>query len=206
MEQIDKVSLISIAIAVSIIAVDLFGIQLPTNLTSKLTNKNTQIALGVGIIIASYYHLPTSIVLASLLYLSLNDNTSIQDQKVPVEAPTQQVDSKPAPANLIPGQGSKQPSQPDNLQPTQPDNLQPAQPDNLPSPLTNANDVGVGGILSDPELEPVQNPLPTQDNSAPVDVKPHEMKLPEGADPTLLNQENLDSLIGFGGNDMASVL
>ena len=205
MEQIDKVSLISIAIAVSIIAVDLFGIQLPTNLTSKLTNKNTQIALGVGIIIASYYHLPTSIVLASLLYLSLNDNTPIQDQKVPVEAPTQQVESKPAPANLIPGQGSEQSSQPS--QPSQPDNLQqPAQPDNLPSPLTNANDVGVGGVLSDPGLEPVQNPLPTQDNSAPVDVKPHEMKLPEGADPTLLNQENLDSLIGFGGNDMASVL
>lgn len=203
MEQIDKVSLISIVLATTIIGVDLLNIKLPTQITEKLSNKNTQIALGIAIIIASYYHLPSAIVIASLLYLSLNDDKQINNniQKVPIEAPTEsiQVESQPAPSNLIPN--SDQPKEISTEIPTE-------MPTEMPivKPLENANEVGVPGFLSDPELEPVKNPLPTQDNNANYTVEKTELTLPENADPTLLNKENLDSLIGFGENDMANVL
>lgn len=164
MENFDQISLISLGVAGSLIAYDFMGYSMPTMVTDLLDNQTNQMVLGVLVVLASYYHLPTAIVLAALLYVALNIEKS--------EEPTE-------PSRC--GKVLKKTKHMENVK----------------------------GMLSDPDLEPIENPLPTQDNRAPVVPKVEEKSKEtseEPVDPTMTNQENLDELVGFGGVDLAPTL
>ena len=167
MESLDTVSKISLFVSGCVLAIDIMDITLPNMITKHLANQMLQIVLGIGVIVSSCYHLPTAIILASVLYLALNQK---KEQKV----------SKKTKEKSVTLNSNE-----------------------------SVNNTGVPGMPSDPDMEPVENPLPTQDNSAPeetatqvADVESQE----ELEDLTLVNKENLDKISGFGGNDMAPLL
>lgn len=71
MESINRVSIMSIVIAVIVIGADMMNI-IPSVVSTAISGQIAQVVLGVGVVVASAYHLPTAIVLSSLLYVSLN--------------------------------------------------------------------------------------------------------------------------------------
>ena len=71
MESIDRVSMIAIVTAAAVIGVDMMN-MMPSVVSSAISGQVAQVVLGVGVVVASYYHLPTAIVLAAVLYVSLN--------------------------------------------------------------------------------------------------------------------------------------
>jgi len=75
------------------------------------------------------------------------------------------------------------------------------------SPVPEVNNTGVRGVESEPDMEPVANPLPTQDNtSTAVESVVEAPATPAPEDATLVNKEDLSSLEGFTGvNDMATL-
>lgn len=75
------------------------------------------------------------------------------------------------------------------------------------SPVPEVNNTGVRGVESEPEMEPVADPLPTQDNtSTAVESVVEAPATPAPEDATLVNKEDLSSLEGFTGvNDMATL-
>lgn len=68
-------------------------------------------------------------------------------------------------------------------------------------PVEEKDTTDVKGVESEPHLEPVADPLPTQDNSAPVESK----DMPVTPEPA--SEPDTDQVVeGFSGlNDMASV-
>lgn len=166
----DRTSMIALLVSGVILGADMMNmIAVPPMFLSQ----TYKIILSGLVIIASYYHLPTAIVLASLLYVILN-------QEVVVEAPKKE--QKPKEEH-----GSHTV---------------------LNLPEGEVNNTGTPGVFSDPELESVEHPLPTQDNSAPQETSTQVEKpiIADVEDPTLINQENLDSLVGMGENDLAPAL
>lgn len=83
----------------------------------------------------------------------------------------------------------------------------PAKAEASASPVPEVNNTGVRGVESEPEMEPVANPLPTQDNtSTAVESVVEAPATPAPEDATLVNKEDLSSLEGFTGvNDMATL-
>jgi len=165
----------ALALAGGIIAADMMNVSMPDMVSSTLSNQMFQVVLGVGVVVSAYYHLPTAIVLAAVLYVALNRPSEVS-------------------------------------QPTEQSNNDEKKEENgshttLSVAGKDVNNTGVPGIPSEPSMEPVENPLPTQDNSAPEQTATHvEEPVAEPADPTLVNKENLEKVSGFGGNDMAPSL
>lgn len=83
----------------------------------------------------------------------------------------------------------------------------PAKAEASASPVPEVNNTGVRGVESEPDMEPVANPLPTQDNtSTAVESVVEAPATPAPEDATLVNKEDLSSLEGFTGvNDMATL-
>lgn len=83
----------------------------------------------------------------------------------------------------------------------------PAKAEAEASPVPEVNNTGVRGVESEPDMEPVANPLPTQDNtSTAVESVVEAPATPAPEDATLVNQEDLSKLEGFTGvNDMATL-
>jgi hypothetical protein len=83
----------------------------------------------------------------------------------------------------------------------------PAKAEAEASPVPEVNNTGVRGVESEPDMEPVANPLPTQDNtSTAVESVVEAPATPAPEDATLVNKEDLSSLEGFTGvNDMAAL-
>jgi len=83
----------------------------------------------------------------------------------------------------------------------------PAKAEAEASPVPEVNNTGVRGVESEPDMEPVANPLPTQDNtSTAVESVVEAPATPAPEDATLVNKEDLSSLEGFTGvNDMATL-
>lgn len=175
MQSLDNMSMASLALAGGIIAADMMDVSMPVMVSSTLSNQMFQVVLGVGVVVAAYYHLPTAIVLAAVLYVSLN----------------QQAESvKPS-------------SEDDEVEETE----QSGSHTTLSVAGVDVNNTGVPGVPSEPSMEPVENPLPTQDNSAPKETATNVVEAEgEPADPTLVNKEDLEKVSGFGGNDMAPTI
>ena len=81
--MLDRVSMMSMIAAGAIVGADMMG-YLPSMLTEQLSGDVAKIVLGVGVVVSAYYHLPTAIVLASVLYVSLNQ----QEEVAPIEEST----------------------------------------------------------------------------------------------------------------------
>ena len=164
MENLKNVSLVHAGVAGAILAADLLD-MVPSMVSNLLANKIVQVVLAVGVLASSYYSVENAVVLAALLYISLNQEA--------VSAPT------PAPAEA----------------------------EAEASPVPEVNNTGVRGVESEPEMEPVADPLPTQDNtSTAVESVVEAPATPAPEDATLVNKEDLSSLEGFTGvNDMATL-
>ncbi|ADO67349.1 hypothetical protein crov315 [Cafeteria roenbergensis virus] len=173
MESFDNVSMSALVIAGGILAIDFLNIPLPTTVSNTLSNKMLQVVLGVSIVVAAYYHLPTAIILSAVLYVSLNLNpTNLSDQ--------------PTDTGAVLENGSHTV---------------------LDLNTDDVNNTGVPGVFSDPSLEPVDNPLPTQDNtfnnsSLKESTTEHENKTKTDTQ----NVENLENISGYIGTDMAPSL
>lgn len=175
MESIDSVSLMSLIVAGGVLAIDLIKVPLPTNVTQMLSNQVFKVVVGVAVVVASYYHLPTAIILAAVLYLSLNQHSNSVSNAIKVSST--QVATK--------------------------ESEQPGSHTVLNLPPGEINNTGAPGFYSNPNLEPSEFPLPTQDNSAPVATDASDAS--DAGDATQ-NQDNIESVIAFGGNDMAPSL
>lgn len=174
MNSLNSVSVGSLVIAGGVLSTDILGITLPKMVTDLLSNQMYQIVLGISIVVASYYHLPTAIVLASILYVALNQKSMSKDKSK----------SKGSNKNkLLPGSHT------------------------VLKTHGEVNNTGVPGVLSDPSIVPVENPLPTQDNSAPKSTKTNQMKeqVTDGSTDKE-DMDNLENVSGFDGNDLAPSL
>lgn len=171
MNSLNSVSVGSLVIAGGILSTDILGITLPKMVTDLLSNQMYQIVLGISIVVASYYHLPTAIVLASILYVALNQKSMSKDKSK----------SKGSNKNkLLPGSHT------------------------VLKTHGEVNNTGVPGVPSDPSIVPIENPLPTQDNSAPKSTKTNKMK--ERVVEESTDNESMENVSGFAGNDLAPSL
>lgn len=179
MESFDNVSMSALVISGCILAIDFLNLPLPSTVSNTLSNKVLQVVLGVCIVISAYYHLPTSIVLSSVLYVSLNLPSTNEDQSTKTEPVLENGSHTILNLNT-----------------------------------EDVNNTGVPGVFSDPSIEPVENPLPTQDNTfnnshvQDTTEQNHENVSGDNTQTHTHEQkvENLDNVDGYCGGDMAPSL
>lgn len=90
MESINTNSLMAILAGGLIIGMDMLNL-IPNNISCKLSNKRLQLILGVGIFVAAYFDISAAIVIACILYVSLNDkdvdnSSNSEENKVKVKS------------------------------------------------------------------------------------------------------------------------
>lgn len=79
--MLDRESMISVVAAGAIVGTDMMG-MMPAMVRDQLSGDVAKLVLGVGVVVAAYYHLPTAIVLASLLYVALNPTEQTKPEPV----------------------------------------------------------------------------------------------------------------------------